>query len=142
MYFWFFEDRDRIIFFSILLIIAAIVLYQILFALYYFLKIKFYTFSDRHILITGGSKGIGLILSKLIYAEGGKITIIDNEHILELSKNEILDYISSLELSPHINFIPADLLDEISTNEAIEASILEYGPIDTLIACNGEIEEK
>lgn len=77
--------------------------------------------SGQHIVITGGSKGIGLEMAKKMISEGASVIITGrNENVL---KNAVL------QLGPSANFIRYDSLDV----NGIDYFLNQCGHIDTLI---------
>ncbi|GFY85067.1 NAD(P)-binding Rossmann-fold superfamily protein [Actinidia rufa] len=82
---------------------------------------------DRHVLITGGSSGIGLALAQLAASEGARVSILArNRDKLEDAKQAIL-----LATGIEVAVISADVRDFAAVKSAVE----EAGPIDVLV-CN------
>ncbi|PSS33875.1 3-dehydrosphinganine reductase, partial [Actinidia chinensis var. chinensis] len=82
---------------------------------------------DRHVLITGGSSGIGLALAQLAASEGARVSILARNHDkLEDAKQAIL-----LATGIEVAVISADVRDFAAVKSALE----EAGPIDVLV-CN------
>ncbi|CAH1442093.1 unnamed protein product [Lactuca virosa] len=82
---------------------------------------------SRHVLITGGSSGIGLALANQAAAEGARVTILArNLEKLEEAK-------ASIRLSTGIDvaIVSADVCDLEAVKEAVDS----VGPIDVLV-CN------
>jgi NAD(P)-dependent dehydrogenase (short-subunit alcohol dehydrogenase family) len=86
---------------------------------------------DKHVVIAGGSKGIGLACAKGFLEEGARVTIISrsreniNAALKELNNFEVIG-------------ITADLSDLEETKRAIFYSTVDdRGPIDILINCAG-----
>lgn len=90
----------------------------------------------KHILITGGSSGLGLSLAKLFLEKGANITIISsNKQKLE-NAQKILEE-KKVNKSNKIFSIQADVTDEHQITTAIEKAINNMGIIDVIIPCAG-----
>ncbi|KAL4559312.1 hypothetical protein LXL04_031450 [Taraxacum kok-saghyz] len=82
---------------------------------------------SRHVMITGGSSGIGLALAHQAAAEGARVTILArNQERLEEAKASI-----RLSTGIDVGIVSADVCDFEAVKEAVET----VGPIDILI-CN------
>ncbi|KAM0065701.1 putative 3-dehydrosphinganine reductase [Helianthus debilis subsp. tardiflorus] len=82
---------------------------------------------SRHVLITGGSSGIGLALARQAAAEGARVTILARDlNKLEEAKNSI-----QLSTGVEVNIVSADVCDF----EAVKEAVKSVGPIDVLV-CN------
>ncbi|KAJ0511727.1 putative 3-dehydrosphinganine reductase [Helianthus annuus] len=82
---------------------------------------------SRHMLITGGSSGIGLALARQAAAEGARVTILARDfNKLEEAKNSI-----QLSTGVEVDIVSADVCDF----EAVKEAVKSVGPIDVLV-CN------
>ncbi|XP_021994748.1 3-dehydrosphinganine reductase TSC10A [Helianthus annuus] len=82
---------------------------------------------SRHVLITGGSSGIGLALARQAAAEGARVTILARDlNKLEEAKNSI-----QLSTGVEVDIVSADVCDF----EAVKEAVKSVGPIDVLV-CN------
>jgi NAD(P)-dependent dehydrogenase (short-subunit alcohol dehydrogenase family) len=83
---------------------------------------------DRKVLITGGSKGIGLACAKAFIAEGAKVALVSrSKENLEKAKSQLRDaYI-----------IAADLVDAAAAAAMVEKVENEFGLIDILVNSAG-----
>ncbi|XP_078163713.1 3-dehydrosphinganine reductase TSC10A-like [Carex rostrata] len=82
---------------------------------------------NRHVLITGGSSGIGLALAKAVAAEGAFVSILArNLKRLEEAREEI-----KLATGHEARVLVADVRDPEAVTQALE----EAGPVDVLV-CN------
>ena len=94
-----------------------------------------YTLRDKVVVITGGSRGLGLVLARHICAQGGSVALIarDSE---ELAR-------AKTDLTPRggaVLTIQCDLLDAPQIDAAVRQIIDRFGKIDILINCAGIIE--
>ncbi|KAJ4773888.1 NAD(P)-binding Rossmann-fold superfamily protein [Rhynchospora pubera] len=82
---------------------------------------------NRHVLITGGSSGIGLALAKAAAAQGAHVSILArNAKRLEEAREEI-----KLAMGHMARVLVADVRDPQAVAQALE----EAGPVDVLV-CN------
>jgi NAD(P)-dependent dehydrogenase (short-subunit alcohol dehydrogenase family) len=78
-------------------------------------------FSNKHIIVTGGAKGIGEACGDLMYQEGGKVSVFDIDTDV---RNK---YGSSLA------FYKTDVSKETQVAAAIDQAIKRFGDVDVLI---------
>ena len=83
---------------------------------------------DKKVLITGGSKGIGLACAKAFIAEGAKVALVSR------SKENLDKAKASL---PEAYVIPADLVDAAAAASMVERVEKEFGAIDILVNSAG-----
>ena len=94
-----------------------------------------YSFRDKSVVITGGSRGLGLEIARILAAEGASLTLISrDEHELARARR-------SLEATG------ADILTvrcDIAQFEEVEAAVRQvvdhHGRLDVLINCAGIIQ--
>ena len=86
-------------------------------------------------LITGGSRGLGLVLARQICAEGGKVALLarDNDELIR-AKTDLTGR------GGRVLTIQCDLLDSGQIQSAIRQTIDRFGKIDILINNAGIIE--
>lgn len=94
-------------------------------------------FSGRHILITGGSKGIGLATGTLFARKGANISLLArSKEPLEEAEQEIrtaVENVSVLTLS-------ADVTDPDALSDAFQKARDQNGPLYTLVNNAGRVE--
>ena len=100
-------------------------------------KYLHYSFNGKHVLITGGSSGLGLELAKQIASEKAVVTIVARrKDQLELAKQEIISYCKKRGCSsPSVHVIQGDVCNRDTIREAIHTCIQAFGEVDVLI-CN------
>jgi NAD(P)-dependent dehydrogenase (short-subunit alcohol dehydrogenase family) len=94
-----------------------------------------YSLHDKVALITGGSRGLGLVLARQICAEGGKVALIARD-AGELSR-------AKADLSRRggvVLTVQCDLVDSAQIQSAVRQVIDRFGKIDILINNAGIIE--
>ena len=94
-----------------------------------------YPLREKVVLITGGSRGLGLVLARQVCARGGNVVLIARDPD-ELAR-------AKADLSPRsgkVLTIQCDLLDAAQIHSAVRQTIDRFGRIDILINNAGIIE--
>jgi short-subunit dehydrogenase len=90
---------------------------------------------EKHILISGGSYGIGFACAEAFIQEGGRVSIISRNHeALNAAKERL---IKSHDCSDRIFTISADLTLSNKASDALKIAISHFGDIDVLVNCAG-----
>ena len=100
-----------------------------------FIRTARYPLHDKVVLITGGSRGLGLVLARHVCARGGKVALIARDPD-ELAR-------AKADLVPRggkVLTIECDLLDAGQIQSAVRQIIDRFGKIDILINNAGIIE--
>src|SRR6266566_6428017 len=100
-----------------------------------FIRTARYTLYDKVVLISGGSRGLGLVLARYICARGGNVALIARDPE-ELAR-------AKADLAPHgsvVLTIECDLLDSEQIRSAVRRIIDRFGKIDILVNNAGIIE--
>jgi NAD(P)-dependent dehydrogenase (short-subunit alcohol dehydrogenase family) len=100
-----------------------------------FIRTARYSLRDKIALITGGSRGLGLVLARHICAQGGSVALIARDPD-ELAR-------AKADLAPRggaVLTIACDLLDARQIQSAVRQIIDRFGKIDILINNAGIIE--
>ena len=96
-----------------------------------------YTFSGKSVVITGGSRGLGLVLARQLAAEGARITLIArDENELQRAADDIRDRHASAD----VLIVRADVGQREDVERAISQAIGHHGAIDVLINNAGIIQ--
>jgi NAD(P)-dependent dehydrogenase (short-subunit alcohol dehydrogenase family) len=96
---------------------------------------KSFSFADKAVLITGGSRGLGLVIARRICAEGGRVAVLARDTNELARAREELTRAGGEAIT-----IVCDLLDRAQTEGAVEKVINRFGAIDVLINNAGVIE--
>ena len=90
--------------------------------------------SDKHILITGGSKGIGLACAQGFLAEGARVSLVsrDSAH-LEAAR----DQLQATFPAERIHTVAANLRDASAALAALDSAEAAFGPVDVLVNSAG-----
>ena len=117
----------------VLLATGAIML--VLWLIARFIRSVRYPLNDKVVLITGGSRGLGLVLARHVCGRGGKVALIARDPD-ELAR-------AKADLAPRggkVLTIECDLLDTGKIQSAVRQIIDRFGKIDILINNAGIIE--
>jgi len=90
--------------------------------------------NDQHILITGGSKGIGLACAEAFLAEGAKVSLISRDPSNLLRARQLLEKQFAAD---HIFTYAADLRDSQDALSALDAAQNIFGFVDVLVNSAG-----
>ena len=90
---------------------------------------------DQHVLITGGSSGIGLALACQAAADGARLSLIARDPVKLAAA--ALHVSAAAPAAPEIFTAPADVADEKKLVAAIRAAEAIHGPVDMLITSAG-----
>ena len=85
----------------------------------------------RHVLVTGGSRGIGLACARDFLAEGCRVSLVGR------SPEHMERALSSLRASGEVAGHCADLTDPAAALQAVDAAEAGFGPIDILVNSAG-----
>ena len=89
----------------------------------------------RVVLITGGSRGLGLLLAKKFASEGCRVAICARDESELARAKEQLSYFSGNVLA-----IPCDVTDRIQATRAVEEVTKKFGRVDILVNNAGIIQ--
>jgi NAD(P)-dependent dehydrogenase (short-subunit alcohol dehydrogenase family) len=102
------------------------------------IRTRRFSLQDKIVLITGGSRGLGLVLARQICAESGKVALLARDAD-ELARAKT-DLIPRLREGGGVLTIQCDLLDAGQMQSAVRQIIDRFGKIDILINNAGIIE--
>jgi len=94
-----------------------------------------YSFRDKSVLITGGSRGLGLVVARILAQEGARLTIVGrNLKTLDTAVEDLR------QLGGNVQFSVYDIRDRDQSREAVESAVRAFGSIDVLINNAGIIQ--
>jgi short-subunit dehydrogenase len=116
-------------------ILLLVVLLLALWAIVRAIRTQRFSLKNKVALITGGSRGLGLVLARQICAQGGKVALLarDSDELIR-AKTELAGR------GGKVFTVQCDLLDSAQIHSAIRQTIDRFGKIDILINNAGIIE--
>ena len=81
----------------------------------------------RHVLVTGGARGIGAAIAAKALAEGGLVSIIDLD---DAAGRELL---TALDADKRVSFTAGDVRRSSDIERALEAGAKRFGPVSGLV---------
>ncbi|HMJ04811.1 MAG TPA: SDR family oxidoreductase [Chthoniobacterales bacterium] len=96
---------------------------------------KNFSFAGKVVLITGGSRGLGLVLARQVCALGGRVVLLarDREE-LQRAHDELA------REGGDVSILPCDLLERAQAEDAVRHVVSHFGTLDVLINNAGIIE--
>src|SRR5437667_5782843 len=116
-------------------VLAAVALLLLIWAIVRLIRTARYPLRDKVVVITGGSRGLGLVLARYVCARGGHVALIARDPE-ELAR-------AKADLAPRggkVLTIQCDLLDTGQIQSAVRQIIDRFSKIDILINNAGIIE--
>jgi NAD(P)-dependent dehydrogenase (short-subunit alcohol dehydrogenase family) len=90
--------------------------------------------SDKHVLITGGSKGIGLACAHAFLEEGARVTLVSRD---AANLNNALQKLHAHFPAERIHTVAANLRDAAHALTALNSAEAAFGPVDVLVNSAG-----
>lgn len=95
-------------------------------------------YAGKHVLVTGGSSGIGKSLAQILLSYGACVTIVArNEQRLNGAAADLAHPEESDAAVTRINVALADCSDSNAVDAMVEHVESRYGPVDILVNCAG-----
>lgn len=93
---------------------------------------------DKHVVITGGSKGIGLACAAAFLAEGARVSLVSRspEH-LEAARALLAKACDGGDIAARIAVHAADLQQPQGAAHALSSAEAAFGAVDVLVNCAG-----
>jgi NAD(P)-dependent dehydrogenase (short-subunit alcohol dehydrogenase family) len=88
--------------------------------------------ADRHALVTGGGRGIGAAIARMLVGEGARVTVLGRDG----ARLEAL----TAEAPERIHGVAADIADEAQVAAAFEAARRRFGPLAILVNNAGQAQ--
>jgi short-subunit dehydrogenase len=92
-----------------------------------------YTFENKVVVITGGSRGLGLVLARELASRGASLGLLARDAIELARARRTIDSESLVQL------LPADVTDAAQVEQAFSTIIRRFGRIDVVINNAGQI---
>jgi short-subunit dehydrogenase len=94
-----------------------------------------FSFRGRTVLITGGSRGLGLVLAREFAAEGARLSLLArNEEELRRAEAELI------ATGAEVLCVPADIRDKEQLDAAVRRTSERFGGVDVLVNNAGVIQ--
>ncbi len=94
-----------------------------------------YSFNQRVALITGGSRGLGLVIARKLVQQGAALTILARDEAeVERAAEELR------QMGGTVQALVCDVRNRDEVAAAVERTIQRYGKLDILIHCAGVIQ--
>src|SRR6185436_7707010 len=88
----------------------------------------------RTVLITGGSRGLGLLIARELVAEGARVAVgARDEETLDRARRDLT------QRGGPVAAISCDVTDPVAVERLVRATTDRLGPIDALVNCAGTI---
>ena len=86
-----------------------------------------YDLEDKVVLVTGGSRGIGLEIAKLLLGQGARVVICGRK------KQGLDDAVKTLDSGDKLLAVPAHIAKEEEVKHLFEATVERFGTVDALV---------
>ena len=96
-----------------------------------------YEFAGRSVLITGGSRGLGLVMARQLADEGARLTLVARD---EQELQRALDDIHARQPFAEVVPVTADIRSRYQAERAIAMAVDRYGTVDVLVNNAGIIQ--
>jgi NAD(P)-dependent dehydrogenase (short-subunit alcohol dehydrogenase family) len=97
------------------------------YAAYRWLAAPTYDFNGKHVLITGGARGLGLLIARELAGKGAKLTICAR------STDDLDGALAELSPRAPTLAVPCDVTDQHQVDDLIAQARGRFGPIDVLV---------
>ena len=87
-----------------------------------------FSFEEKVVLITGGSRGLGFVMAQQVCAEGGRVVLLARDREELQRAHDELKFAGG-----DVSIIPCDLLDRAQIENAVRTVVDHLGRIDVLI---------
>ncbi len=95
-----------------------------------------YSFRDRSVVITGGSRGLGLEIARILAAEGASLTLVSrDEHELARARRSLVEATGA-----DVHTVRCDIAELAEVDETVKQVVDHHGRLDVLINCAGIIQ--
>ncbi len=92
-------------------------------------------FRGRSVLVTGGSRGLGLVMARELAAEGARLTLLARD------PDELAAAVVELEAAgAEVLAAPCDVGDRVQAEEAVRRAVERFGGLDVLVNNAGVVQ--
>lgn len=90
--------------------------------------------NNKHVLITGGSKGIGLACAQAFLEEGARVSLVSRDQVnLETAQSKLREQFPQADIA----VFSADLIDHHAAQNALDKAQANFGNVDVLVNSAG-----
>ena len=89
---------------------------------------------DKHVLITGGSKGIGLACAQAFLEEGARVSLVSRDAANLSAARQTLQ---RTQAADRIHTVAANLREATAALQALDSAEAAFGPVDILVNSAG-----
>lgn len=94
-----------------------------------------FSFRNRTVLITGGSRGLGLVMARQLASKGANLAIVARDR-RELER--AADYLSTM--GAQVLSLPCDIRNQSQVEDAVEKTVDRFGRLDVVVNNAGIIQ--
>ena len=92
-----------------------------------------YTYENKVVVITGGSRGLGLVMARQLASQGAMVALLARD-ALELARAR-----RTIDRRSLVQVVPADVTDPAQVEQALSAIVRQFGRVDVVINNAGQI---
>ena len=93
------------------------------------------TWHERHCLVTGGARGIGLAVTQALLTRGARVTVLGRS---PLAADRLRTLAGSTDAAARLQAVAADVAEPAAVAQAFAQARAGFGPIDTLVNNAGQ----
>jgi 3-dehydrosphinganine reductase len=101
----------------------------------FFLKKR--SFKDKHVLVTGGSQGIGKALAEQLLAKGARVTLLART---AATLDKAVGELKSKREGASVQSVSASITDYSALKAAVAKASSSFGPVEVLVCCAGSAD--
>ena len=91
---------------------------------------------DRHALVTGGSRGIGLAIAQRLLASGARVTLLGRTRsTLEQARHDLSEHVGRPD---RVHIVVAEVASQQAVDTAVDDARAAFGPIEILVNNAGQ----
>mmetsp|Transcript_36323 Transcript_36323/g.65033 ORF Transcript_36323/g.65033 Transcript_36323/m.65033 type:complete len:297 (-) Transcript_36323:680-1570(-) len=91
------------------------------------------SFTNQHVVITGGSQGFGLAIAQEFAKDGARVTIISRDQAKLDDAKALIDQ----KETGYVQALACDVTDRIAIRKTIKEAANKFGPVDVLVTSAG-----
>src|SRR3546814_12577605 len=92
--------------------------------------------TERHALVTGGSRGIGYAVAQRLLEQGARVTLMGRDEAA------LKKAVAGLSAQGRVAYVCGDVSQQASVRQAVDTARSGFGPVDILVKTSGRLEER